>query len=260
MKKLLYIIPCLMLMMTSCELFELDNLDGPDATVAGKFIDSATGENVQMEYTSAAGQINVTELGWDFEAVQYWLCKFDGTYRNDRIFAGDYRIQSTRLNVFPFADTVSLSKGDNPDLDFDVTPYCRIVDPVITYDAVANKIVATFSVQMGDPTKLNTISQVKLCANTDKFVGNYFNLVPNDAGAKKSSTTLNPITPGATITLMINPALAANSAQFTYTRNHYVRIAALAQGAGYNGTSLWNFSPVFKISSDFSTITEVTFE
>lgn len=254
MKKLLYIIPCLLLMMTSCELFQLDNLEGPDATVAGKFIDSSTGDNVQMEYTSSAGQMNVIQLGWDYEAVQYWLCKFDGTYRNDRIFAGDYRIESTRLNVFPFSEEISLAKGDNLDQDFTVTPYCRIVDPVITY--VGGKIRATFSVEMGNPAVLNTISQVKLCASTDKFVGNLFNLVGNDPGAKRSSG----LTPGTTITLEIDPALPANDAQFHYTRNHYVRIAALATGGGNNSTSLWNFSPVFKISSDFSEITEVTFE
>ncbi|MGI5913855.1 MAG: DUF3823 domain-containing protein [Bacteroidales bacterium] len=254
MKKLLYIITCLMLMTTSCEFFELDNLPGPDATVAGKFIDSKTGETVQMEYYQGAlcGQLAVIEQGWDYEAIQYWLCKYDGTYRNDRIFAAEYRIESTRLNVFPFTSTLNLSKGDNNDVDFTVTPYCRIVNPQITYDAATKKIMATFTVEMGDDTKINVVPQVQFCASTDKFVGKYFNLVGGDPGAKKTN-----ITPGTAVTLSIDTQLGANDPQFHYERDHYVRIAALAQGGGHNTNGLWNFSPIFKISSDFSTITEV---
>lgn len=255
MKKILYIVLCLMLIMTSCELFELDNLDGPDAQISGKFIDSGTGETVQMEtYTGAVtGVMNVTELGWDFEAIQDWLVKYDGTYRNNRVFAGDYRIESTRLNCFPFSDTISLSKGENMQ-DFEVTPYCRIVDPQITYNSTTKKIVATFQVAMGDSIKISSVSQVKLCASTDVFVGNYFNLCGSDAGAKKTTATL----PGEMVTLTIDTTLPANSTQFMYVRDHYVRIAAQAMGSGNNAKRFYNFSPVFKISSDFSTITQVT--
>lgn len=258
MKKLLYIIPCLMLMMTSCELFELDNLDGPNAQISGKFIDSGTGETVQMEhYTgNVTGILEVVELGWDFEEIQNWLVKYDGSYRNDRVFAGDYRIQSPKLNCYPFSDTITISEGNNVQ-DFEVTPFCRIVDPVITYNSTTQMIEATFQVSMGDATKIGSVSQLKFVASTDMFVGNYFNLIASsDAGARKTTPTL----PGVPVTLRINTALPANSNQFMYVRDHYVRIAALAQGGGNNTKGFFNFSPVFKISSDFSTITQVTFE
>lgn len=245
-----------MLIMTSCELFQLDNLDGPDATISGKFIDSGTGETVQMEtYTGAVtGVIDVIQLGWDYEAVQDWLVKYDGTYINNRVFAGEYRINSLRLNCFPFSDTISLSRGDNK-FDFTVTPYCRIVNPQITYDNATKKIVATFQISMGDGTKIPSVSQCKLVASTDKFVGNYFNTCGSDAGAKKTTATL----PGVTVTLSIDTQLAANITEFKYVRDHYVRIAALAQNTGNNAKGFFNFSPVFKISSDYSTITQVTF-
>ncbi len=266
MKKIIYIILSMMLMLTSCEMFEFDNFDGPDAQISGKFIDSGTGETVQMEsygQTSwswvtwsyetvlVTGVMDATELGWDFEEVQDWFCKFDGTYTNNLVFAGDYRIGSTRLNCYPFSDTIKLNKGGNQ-RDFTVTPYCRIVNPQISYDNSTEEIVATFSVDMGDPTRINSISRVKLCANTDVFVGNYFNLCSNDSGA--STTT---VMPGETITLTINTADEVNNEEFKYERNHYVRIAALAQGNGYNLNGFYNFSQVFEISSDFRTITEV---
>ena len=54
MKKLLYILPLVMFAMTSCDWFELDNMDGHNAQVEGKFIDSKTGDVV---YAGMAAQV-----------------------------------------------------------------------------------------------------------------------------------------------------------------------------------------------------------
>jgi hypothetical protein len=45
--------------------------------------------------------------------------------------------------------------------------------------------------------------------------------------------------------------------QFVYTRNHYLRIGARAYGDA-NSSKRYNFSPVFKMSGDFSKVEEVT--
>jgi len=50
----------------------------------------------------------------------------------------------------------------------------------------------------------------------------------------------------------------ANNAQFKYNRVHYVRIGALATGAGVNSSYRYNLSPVYEVSSDFQTIQEIT--
>ena len=82
--------------------FQLDNLPGPDATVAGKIYRFKTGDRSNgILPRRALRTTSVIEQGWDYEAIQYWLCKYDGTYRNDRIFAAEYRIKHG-LNVFPF--------------------------------------------------------------------------------------------------------------------------------------------------------------
>lgn len=46
--------------------------------------------------------------------------------------------------------------------------------------------------------------------------------------------------------------------QFAYKRDHFLRIGAVATGSGVNSNKRYNFSPVFKMSSDFSKVEEVT--
>lgn len=51
-----------------------------------------------------------------------------------------------------------------------------------------------------------------------------------------------------------------NAELFKYTRDRYIRIAAMAKGSGYNSNNLYNFSKIYKISADFSKIEEVKWE
>ena len=237
-----------MFALTSCEMFEFDNFEGHDAKVYGTFIDSKTQEPVQMElYTQASGYssvtygvMRVTETGWDSEAIQTWNVKYTGKYRNNLVWAGDYKMDFSYLNVHNQTGvTFKLEKGENK-VDFQVTPYARIIDEVITYDAAAKKFKATFKVELGDATKANTGVDVVFAANTNNFVGAFFNYCNGDAGAKKSN-----VTPGETITLYLdaNPA-GVNFNEFKHPRPHYLRICALVKGSE-NPYNLYNFSEIY---------------
>ena len=50
--------------------------------------------------TPRAGIMQVTETGWDAESVQQWYVKYTGKYQNDRVFAGDYKLDFSKLNVY----------------------------------------------------------------------------------------------------------------------------------------------------------------
>ena len=187
---------------------------------------------------------------------QHWFVRYDGHYTNNLVFAADYKVSMKLLPVYePEKADFSLNKGSNT-VDFSVIPFCRIINPAIKYDSGSKKIIATFSVELGDETKAKNITNVALCANTQLFVGcNYFNMAKNDKGAKKSN-----VNPGETITLEIDTTLPANAELFKYTRDRYIRIAAMAKGSGYNSNNLYNFSKIYKISADFSKIEEVKWE
>lgn len=256
MKKILVLLSVI-LCATSCVFFEQDNYEGPNATVNGRFIDSKTKENVPMECkfgnffggayfgSPTVGYISVFELGWDYEQAQYWHIRYDGSYTNTMVFSGKYRLECNADNFYPVTkDNVEFKKGDNT-LDWEVTPYARVIDPKVEF--VGGKFVATFKCEVGDPTKANTILDAKLLCYQDNFVGIYCNNCGSDPGASSNSIVAD----GKTVnTLTIDPSLDANKPAFPYVgkgKSYYFRIAVLAGGNGANPTKAYNYSPSFKI-------------
>ena len=278
--------------LASCSMFELDNFDGPNAQVSGRLLDTKTGEPIGVEaafsqeidwanvdwatwtfpvITVSKGSLIVNELGWKDKSGnevyedQRWFIRFDGSYRNNLIFAADYKVLLKELPCYENDQVLSLKEGANPNSDIKTTPFCRIVDPKVTYDAAAKQLKATFKVELGDATKANNIMNLKFCGNTQLFVGaTVFNMVTNDGGASKQGTDLSAYgwgvfpaaQPGQEVTLTIdcNPQ-GANAALFKYEKqDRYFRIAAQASGNGYNTQQAYNFSPTFKVSADFKTI------
>lgn len=276
MKKFTQIIAVLMSMaaVASCDMFQLDNFDGPDAQVTGSLVDAKTGERMGIEAaqvssgswwnrtTKTFGALVAIEQGWkdsdgnDVSQDQNWLVRFDGHYTNNLVFAANYKVSMKNLPCYELDNPdFTLTKGSN-NLDFKVVPFCRILNPSFRYDAAAGKIIATFSVELGDASKANKVTNVALCANTQMFVGsNYFNLAKNDGGAKKRN-----VNAGETITLEIDTKAPSNIDLFRYTQERYLRIGAVAAGNGFNGNNYYNFSKTYKISADFSKIEEVKWD
>ena len=275
----------------SCSMFELDNYDGPNAQVTGKLMDIVTGEKLGLEagasqtfdwstwsmVTSVSyGSLVVSEQGFispnytgdpaDYvvDDQQDWLVRFDGQFTNNMVFAATYKFSCKKLPFYePEAgkDTFTIQKGKNV-VNIGVLPFCRIKNPKITYDAAAKKLIATFYVELGDPSRADKVANVMFCGNTQLFVGaNNMNLAKNDPGAKMQN-----ITPGELVTLEINANKAdpnfKNSDLFKYdSQVRYFRIAAEAEGNGFNTSNkYYNFSPVYKISADFSTVEEVQWD
>lgn len=226
----------------SCDWFELDNQEGWDAKVQGRILDSKTGQPLQSAQGSS---ITVIEQGWTdpvsgnpITQNQSWLIKNDGTYRNNLVFAGDY-VMNTVSGANFIADPVNfkLNKGDNT-VDFTVTPFCRILNPVVTYDSATKGIKATFTIEAGI-SQVNNIGNVYLCVYPDRFVRNGLNKCENDPGAH--AVNVNP--DGTTqITLTVDPERVVdgrkvNADEFQYDRPHYIRIAAV--GAHYGIVPEW---------------------
>ena len=179
--------------------------------------------------------------------------RFDGKYTNNRVFAASYKVNFKNMPCYQLDNPdFTLAKGANT-VDFQVTPFCRIKNESITY--ANGKITATFSVELGDAAKANKISNVAFCGNTQLWVGcNFFNLV-GGAAAKKAN-----VTPGDVITLEIDTTDPKNGNMFQYEQERYVRIAAEADGNGFNGNKYYNFSKIYKISADYSKIEAVDWD
>lgn len=274
----------------SCSMFQLDNYEGPNAEVTGNVIDMVTGEKMSLEAAMSQtfswttwsmvtsvdyGAIVVYEQGYvpptwegapeDYpgrDSGQTWLVRFDGQFTNTMVFAGTYKFSTQKMlpcyDPADGKDTFVLKKGKNT-MNIGVLPFCRVKDPKITYDAASKKLIATFYVELGDPARANKISNVAFCGNTQLFVGaNNMNLAKDHKPAKAQD-----VNPGELITLEIDTTAPENADLFKYsTQDRYFRIAAMAEGNGYNSekNKYYNFSPVFKVSADFSEIKEVEWD
>jgi hypothetical protein len=243
MRKILYlfVLACFVSLITvSCE---VDNYDGPDATITGKFLDNVTGDLVGTDITNG-NSIGVYELGWPTEAKQTWNIDNTGTYTNKLVFAANYRIEFTNNNFYPFiVNDFVVKKGANT-YDFTVTPYLRVVNPVITYDATTKIVKATFSLEAGGTDV--KLSEIRLFAFTDKWVGNYVKFAITSATCYMKppavSATINPATQ-FTLTMDV----AANPTLFKTTRDYFFRIGALGTVPNV-GTVRHNYSPLVSIN------------
>ena len=259
MKKI-FVLLSLIVLATSCDWFVFDNQEYYNAQVEGKIIDSKTGQPLQFAFPNTCS-ISIIEEGWKdlagqpAEESQTWYVKCNGTYVNKLVWAAKYRMETKKQNFYPVTIPFELQKGANT-VNFEVTPYCRVLDPVITFED--GKIVARFKVEVEDPAATATVD-VSLFGFTDRWVSDGNNNFDFDKvqteGQKKKIKNADGT---STIELKIDPNNPKESGmQFAYKRNHYLRIGARAYG-NENSGKYYNFSPVFKMSGDFSKVEEVT--
>lgn len=248
MKKIIVLLSLLVLA-TSCDWFVFDNQEDWDAQVEGRILDSKTGQPMQFAFPNTS-TISIIQEGWDEEKAQTWYVKPNGTYRNKLAWSGKYRMETKKQNFYPVSQSFTLEKGANT-VDFTVTPYCRIIDPVITYEGT--KIVARFKVEVEDASKTPDVT-VALFGFTDRWVSDGNNNFSGQSSAKeKNVKTID----GQTVIELSADTTVASGTQFTYKREHFLRIGAVATGSENSG-KCYNFSPVYKMSSDFSKVEEVT--
>ncbi|MCF8380098.1 MAG: DUF3823 domain-containing protein [Bacteroidales bacterium] len=237
MKKNILIViflPCLLFTLFSCE---PDNYEGPNAQVFGSVKDALTGELVETELING-NVIRTYEQGFVVEQRRDWLIKNSGEYRNNLVFAGDYRYEMFECNFYPTEGIFSLDESEN-NLDFFVTPYLRIVNPSIQKSG--NEIIATFSLEAGGPEV--TLFEICLFAFSDIHVGNYtrFALVNSEDRLQFSPTIA--IDNSITYTLKID--LSSNEVFFPYAKNYYFRIGAMASLSDVenSGSVKFNYAP-----------------
>lgn len=217
------------LVLGSCELDQLDNYDGPNATISGGIYDYQTGELVEQDIINGM-QIEYVEHGFDNPQTQYMVVKNDGTYRNNLMFSGTYTIQPVRGNFVPVeAQEIEVS-GDTRH-DFEVQPYIRVRNVEIQKEE--NKIVATFNLEQ---TVTNPVRRIGLFAHEQVNVGEPLNLV-------SSVVNVNAVTNDVTrYRLEIN--LDAHSSQLQNGKEYYFRVGALIDAP----EAKYNYAPAVRIA------------
>ena len=248
MKKIYYfiiLITGLLFGTTSCELFKIDNFDGPDAQVFGGIIDSQGGGLVETDLQTGS-LIGAYELGDYAEPERRdWYIMESGEYRNNLVFSNTYKFEFLSCNFYPFTTNEMVIKPGENKIDFTVIPYIRIKNVSITHDTGNNRIVATFNIEGGKPTV--KVARLALYVFTDMHVGEYITKSVS-AGTGQPTMSFSPaatINPATTYTLSID--LAANTSVFSVHRNYYFRVGAKASESGV-GTIRSNYAPYVVIA------------
>jgi hypothetical protein len=227
------------LFITSCE---IDNYEEPNASVHGYFYDAKDGKTLIGTDIIDGNSIGVYEQGFKSESKQTWAIDNTGEYTNKRVFAATYRIEFLNTNFYPYEGEKmwTVKRGYN-ERDFLVTPFLRINNASIIYDASSDKIIAKCKIEEGGSDV--TINQIRLFVFTDKWVGNRIN--SGIQGASILNLNGEQIDPNKEYTLIIDRA--ANKNFFQYSRNYYFRIGAQAKGPSKYGTIRHNYSPLVVI-------------
>lgn len=211
--------------LASCD---LDNYDGPNASIYGVVKDIKTGEFIQQDVENGS-KIIIKELGFQNPEEQQMIFKETGEYRNNLVFSADYDIYFNESN-FVKPDTLKAYKireGENK-LDFNVQPYIRITNVSITKSG--NEIIATFTIT---PTVTNKVKQIGLFGHIDRVVGNPYALQRKTQDINAASKDVS-----ATYTLKLN------TDGFKAKQEYYFRVGALIDVPN----AKYNYAPSVKLT------------
>jgi hypothetical protein len=209
--------------LSACDMFKIDNYDGPNATIKGGILDEVTGDLVETDVLNGS-RLQLQELGYA-PGLLTRIVDYTGEYQDKQFFAGEYSINFNASNFYPFhIDTIIFHKGDNAQ-DFKVKPYIRVKNVNIVLEG--NEIVATFSLQAGDPEV--RLSNVRLYASTDVHVGDqYTSHNPDGDNFQQSFSPAIVIDDNTTYKLHFDLTTPRNNAYFKVKRDYYLRVGAIA--------------------------------
>lgn len=129
MKKVFYsILAVLTLGMLASSCMEIDNFNAPDAKVSGNVIDKTTGKNMILDRGDT--HIRIWERSYSENPTPQDLVVLEnGTYNNEKLFAGTYDMLPNDGAYWPCDTTFNVKIGKKgAKQDFEVTPYLHLQD------------------------------------------------------------------------------------------------------------------------------------
>lgn len=153
--------------MASAACTKIDNYDGPNAAFEGNIISSEGGNLLTSQGST---QIRLEQISWSATpSPQEIPSKFDGTFRDTKLFKGKYKVIPKGGAFWPVYDTLRVDIGKDTKHDFTVTPYLLLKNftATLTGTTLTLKYNLVAPVGAGMPKILETQPYV----NTTKLVG-----------------------------------------------------------------------------------------
>lgn len=259
MKKISILSCVLLAALSSCKMFEIDNYDGPEETIQGKVIDAETKEPVLTDQSGGGIAVRMLELSWgDNRAYNddFW-CRPDGTFRNTKIFKGNYRVHVEgpfiplirEKNSTPVFDgSQEIYVEGTKDVVFEVQPFLRVKivgEPQVRAGVITAQVVVERAVSEEDfRTKISemdaaydagwfNVTDIQLFVSMSSTVGNSTRDERWSNRIEYASNSFNALL-GQPVTIS---SLGSIPAGYTV----FVRAAARINYSTYNERR-WNYS------------------
>ncbi len=252
----------LIILISSCSMFERDNYEAPDVTLEGEVVDVLTGNRVLTDQGGEGIRVRLTELSWgdNVEPNPDFYCMPDGTFRNSKLFAGKYHITvdgpfipllRKDADGKELADeSLVMDLSGNVKVKFEVQPFLNVEwvgEPTVKDGKVTAKVKVTRAVSPADfKTKVSPMGNYSddfLNMTDIQFFVSYSSSVGYRARDERWSSrldyagkTFDPLF-GETITLV-------SSGEIPSGRTVYVRAAARINfdTPTGSGTKRWNYN------------------
>ncbi|MRG47534.1 DUF3823 domain-containing protein [Chitinophaga sp. SYP-B3965] len=233
MKKIFYSVLLFLIVAYACK---KDNYAAPDAALTGIIAD-AKGAGLQLEQGAGSARMKLDELSWSSNPIPLYLnIKQDGSFLNDKLFPGTYRVTPVEGPFYPIDSAqmlmVDIRSGNRATANFTVVPYLNvewITDPSATGD---KKITASFkftrSAAPAGKTQPNLLDY-QLFISTTQYVGNnnWDNTIVGGA------VTATAVMEGQTLTI-------TSTAAMKYATTYYVRVGVRVN----DSFKKYNYTPV----------------
>lgn len=222
---------------TSCE---SDNYDGPEETFRGAFIDKETKKPFQTAIGNTGIRIRMMEYSWSDNPQPYdFNCMMDGTFNNNKIFAGNYGIIPEGAFV-PLEEEIMDIKG-TVEKTFEVEPLLRlewIGEPKVNADGTA-EVKVKITRGTDHPNYQQPIEEAWLFVSEISYVGDF-------SFSNRFSTQLV----GAAVSDILDKELTIRTkGQFPeYSRKFFLRVGARTT-MKFSGTNRYNYTTVKEITS-----------
>lgn len=165
MKKILYSLSALALLLTISACTSIDNYDEPGDTIQGRIIDKTTGNNFITCVNDF--RVRIWDKSWsDNPSPQDLIVKSDGTYQNTKLFSGTYDMQPYDGAFWPVEVETGIKLSGSLSKDFEVTPYLHVTD--VTSNLSGNKLHLTCKLEAPITEGLPRVLQIKPFVSLNK--------------------------------------------------------------------------------------------
>jgi hypothetical protein len=146
---------------------KIDNYDGPEASLEGNIVSSEGGNLLTSQGST---QIRLEQISWSATpSPQEIPSKFDGTFKDSKLFKGKYKVIPKGGAFWPIYDTLTVDIDKGTKQDFTVTPYIVIKNFTATLTGTALKLKYDLTAPIG--AGLPTVIETQPYINTTKLVG-----------------------------------------------------------------------------------------